>query len=247
MTTKKEIRFEKNLPFHISSRAVDGRKIFEDEADKCRFIFQMYAANVGRPAFNLHRQDINKAAYAILNGEEPSSKFVDIQHPPFVSFLSFALAFDHHHLCLVQNIDNGVSKYLQKLHGGFARYFNIKYKRKDTLFERQYSIVPIKSDLELAAVIRYINIKNPLDVYQPNWQDTGLKGGEDAFNFLVKYQFSNFPDLAGKRNSDIFLVLKQFFGKGKEIGATNKLEFVAFVKDYIQGNLTAYNKVFLEE
>ena len=35
----------KGQPFHIISRAVDEKKIFDNDADCYRFIFQMYAAN----------------------------------------------------------------------------------------------------------------------------------------------------------------------------------------------------------
>lgn len=247
MISKKEIRFEKSVPYHVISRAVEGKKIYASEEDVLRFIFQMYAANVGSPAFNLHRQDIKKAAWAILNGDKIPSKFIVIEHTPLVNFFSFVLVINHHHFILIPNVENGISKYLQKLHGGFAKYFNLKYNRKDVLFERQYKIIPIQTSFQLDAVIRYINVKNPLDVYQAGWREKGLKDWKKALKFLADYQFSSFPDLFGKRNSKI-LASKSILEKhlGKEI-TKHQNEFINFIKDYLQGNLTSYHPLFLEE
>lgn len=247
MISKKEISFEKSIPYHIVSRAVEGKKIYANKDDAFRFIFQMYAANVGKPAPNLYRRDIKRAAYAILKGEKIPPKFIIIEHAPLVNFLSFALVINHHHFCLVPNVKNGSSKYLQKLHGGFAKYFNLKYGRKDVLFERQYKIIPVRTSFQLDAVIRYINVKNPLDVYQSGWREEGLKNWQKAFKFLEDYQFSSFPDLFEKRNSKILAprpILEKYLGK--EI-TKNQTEFINFIKDYLQGKLASYYPLFLED
>lgn len=246
MVSKRGVQFEKATPFHIISRAIEGKKIFEKEGDRCRFIFQMYVANIGSPAYNLHRQDVKKAAYAILNGEKIPSKFIINQHPPLVNNLSFALVVNHHHFFLLQNIEKGIARYLQKVHGGFAKYFNLKHNRKDILFERQYGIVPIETNFQLDAVIRYINVKNPLDVYQPKWRKEGLKNKKKAFEFLGKYQFSSFPDIAGKRDSQIIAtsLLNEYCGE-KFRGTQG--EFVNFIKDYLEEDLVSYYPLYLEE
>lgn len=247
MISKKEIYFEKNTPFHIISRAVEGKEIYLKEDDALRFIFQMYAANVGSPGRNLHREDIKKVALAILNGEKISPKFIIVEHAPLVSFFSFVLVITHHHFILISNIEGGISKYLQKSHGGFAKFYNLKYGRKDVLFERQYKIIPIQTNFQLDAVLRYVNVKNPLDVYQPGWREKGLKDEKNALKFLNEYRFSSFPDLFGNRNSQI-LASRSILEKclGKEI-TKNKADFSNFIKDYLQENLAIYNPFFLEE
>jgi len=247
MVSKKEIYFEKVIPLHIISRAVEGRKIFLGENDALRFIFQMYAANVGSPGYSLHRRDINKIAQAILNGEQISQRFVTVKHPPLVDHLSFALSINHHHFISLQNVEGGLSKYLQKLHGGFAKYFNLKHGRKDILFERQSKIIPIQSNFQLDAVIRYVNIKNPLDVYQPGWREKGLKNKDTALEFLNQYPFSSFPDLFGQRDSKILApkeILEKYLGKEIE---ENQRSFLNFIEDYLQNNLLTHYPLFLEE
>ncbi len=238
------MRFEKFIPYHIVSRAVDGRQIFIEEEDALRFIFQMYVANHGRPSFNLHRQDIQKAAHAILNGEDLPGSFIVTEHSPLVDCLSFSLVVNHHHSILISNTDEGISRYLQKLHNGFAKYFNLKYHRQAALFARPYKIVPIKTEFQLSAVVRYINAKNPLDVFQPNWLIDGLKDEKEAISFLHNYQLSSFPDLFGSRSSKILApsaIIEQYLGK-----ETSRKEFMEFIKDYLHKNLTSFDPFFLE-
>lgn len=239
--------FEKSIPYHLLIRAVEKREIFVAEEDCWRFIFQMYAANIGRPAFNLNRRDIIKAAQAILYGEEIPKNFIIIEHPPLVNFFSFILVLTHNHFILVPNTLEGISKYTQKLKTGFAMYYNLKHARHGNLFEKPYKIIPIQTNSQLDAVLRYINVKNVLDVYQPGWQEKGLKDDEKAFRFLNDYQFSSFPDLFGKRNSKILAprsILEKYLGK--EI-TEQKSEYLNFLKDYLQKNLKSIYPIFLEE
>lgn len=247
MITKREIAFETSTPYHLLIRAVEKREIFVDEKDCWRFIFQMYAANIGRPALNLKRRDIIRAAQSILYGEEIPKNFIIIEHPPLVNIFSFDLVITHNHLILVPNTKAGISKYTQKLKTGFAMYYNLKHARQGNLFEKPYKIIPIQTNFQLDAVLRYVNVKNVLDVYQPGWQERGLKNEKEALEFLNKYQFSSFPDLFGKRNSKILAprpILEKYLGK--EI-TESKDEYLNFIKDYLQKNLKSFSPLFLEE
>lgn len=247
MISRSEISFDKSIPYHVLTRAVEKREIFANEEDCLRFIFQMYAANVGKPAFNLHRKDTIKVAKALLSGEEISEKFVIIEHPPLINFLSFTLVINHNHFIIVPNIEKGISIYLHKLNLGFAKYFNLKHNRQSNLFARPYKIIPIYTDFQLDAILRYVNVKNPLDIYQPGWREQGLKDWEEAFKFLENYQFSSFPDLFGERNSKI-LASKETIGKflGKEI-TSDREDFINFIKSYLQNQMLSYYPFFLEE
>lgn len=250
MILKETTKFEKFRPYHILTHTVEERKIFIEEPDALRFIFQMYAANIGRPAFNLYRREVIKAANALLRGEEMPKNLIIAEHPPYVDFLSFALTVNHYHFSVVPNFEKAIPKYMQKLNGGFAKYFNLKYNRKDNLFRRPYKIIPIQSNLQLDAVTYYINIKNPLDVYQPNWREKGLRNQKEAFDFLKNYQLSSFPDLFGERNSKILAPqdkLEKYLGRKINKNEASQAEFENFLKDYLQQKLISYNPLFLEE
>lgn len=230
----REIFFEKNQPLHILSRAVEDRKIFAREEDCYRFIFSIYAANIGRPTYNIRRIDIIKTAQALLRGEEISSKFIIKKHPPLVYLLDFALVITHHHFYLFPNSKNGVPLFMKKLKGGFAKYFNLKYSRQGSLFGARYKCIPIQTESQSDAIIRYISIINPLDVYQPGWREKGLKNLKEAYDFLKNYQFSSFPDRIGKRKSKILAsdeIWERYFLK-MDLGG--KRIYEKFVKNFLK-------------
>jgi len=189
MFTRKELTREKLIPCHIVSRTIGGLNIF-DEQDNClRFILQIYAANLGKPGLNLHRQNISQAAFDLLEGKDPSSELVKIEHSPLVNIISFALIKDHVHFILSGNEDNGISKFLNKLNLGFAKYFNIKNQRLGALFAKPFKIARILGDTQLNSIVWYINIKSPLEINQD----------------FQEYKFSSFLDLFGQRQSKIII------------------------------------------
>lgn len=247
MNSRREISFEKSILYHLLIRAVEEREIFVTEEDCWRFIFQIYAANIGSPARNLHRKDIIKTAQAILYGEKIPEKMIIVEHPPLVNIFSKVLVVNHNHFILTPNIKNGIPKYTHKLKTGFAMYFNLKHNRRGNLFEKPYKIIPIQTNFQLDAVLRYVNVKNVLDVFQPDWQEKGLKDEKEALEFLNQYQFSSFPDLFGKRNSKILAprsIIEKYLGK--EI-TENKEEYLNFIKDYLQKKMRSFYPLFLEE
>lgn len=247
MVLRKEISFDQTIPYHIITRAVDGKEIFVKEENYLRCIFQMYAANIGRPAPHLHQKDLIKAALALLNGEDIPKKLIVVEHSPLVYNLSFNMVINHNHFILVPRVEGGISKYMQNWKTGFAMYYNLKHGRKGNLFERPYKIIPIQTNFQLDAVLNYVNVKNTLDVLQPGWREKGLKNWKDTFNSLGNYQFSSFPDLFGQRNSKI-LALREEIEKflGKEI-TTNKEDFLKFIEAYLQDQFRQYYPFFLEE
>jgi len=242
----RRIFFEKNQPVHILSRAVEGIKIFEQEDDCYRFIFQFYAANLGKRGFNIKGKDIIKAAQVLLQGEKIPSKFIVKQHPPLVHVLDFALVINHYHFYLLPSIENSLPLLMQKLNNGFAKYFNLKHNRRDALFGSRYKSILVKTEFQSDAVSRYISIINPLDVFQPAWREKGLKNWEKAFKFLENYQFSSFPEKIGKRKAKILApqeILESYSFKRDPKG---QKEYSKFVEDFLKQKLISFQPLFLE-
>jgi hypothetical protein len=236
--------FEENLPLHVLSRSVEDRKIFKKEENCYRFIFQIYAANVGKPALNLQRRDVIKAAQAILNGEEPSSEFVIKEHLPLVYLFDFVLPVTHFHLYLLPKSKKSLSLFMKKLKGGFAKYFNLKNLRQGTLFAGPYKSIQIESQNQSDAVIRYITIINTLDVYQPGWREKGLKDWKGAYNFLVNFQFSSFPDRIGKRRAKILAPPEIYEKYSLRMGGEK--EFKKFTENFFKEKFVYFDSLFLE-
>jgi len=235
---------EKNLPVHVISRAVEGRKLFNTEEYCYRFIFQMYAASIGKPNYNLYRKDVMKAGQALLNGENISSKFVLKEHSPLVEIIDFVLPITHFHLYLLPSSKENLAIFMKKLKGNFAKYFNLKNSRSGSLFDGPYKSVQVKTQTQSQAVIRYITVVNSLDVYQPGWRKKGLKNIGGAFKFLKDFQFSSFPDRIGKRKAK-FLASPKIYKK-YDLTMGGKKEFKAFVKDFLEEKFRPFESFFFE-
>lgn len=54
--------------------------------------------------------------------------------PSLVAFIAYCLNSNHYHFILKQLVDSGISEFMKRL-GGYAKYFNIKYKRVGSLFQ----------------------------------------------------------------------------------------------------------------
>jgi hypothetical protein len=237
-------KFDVNYPVHVISRAMDGRKIFSNEEDCFRFIFQVYAINIGSPARNLWRQDIIRVAQAILHGEEISPRFIIKEHEPFVHFLDFSLVVNHNHLYLLPNIENGIPIFMGRLNNGFAQYYNLKHNRRGTLFDCPYRAVITKNQFQADGVSRYVSVINPLDVFQPGWREDGLKNKEEALKFLKSYQFSSFLDKIGERKSKI-LAPSEILEKYLTLGCDTQT-YQEFVKSFLEDRSSLPCEFFLE-
>ena len=189
MPKRKEILTEKIRPYHILGKAVEGREIFDREEDRARFVFQMYAPNIGKPVINVYRKDIFLISNALLKGEEIPKGYITQEHDPLVHIFSFVLTKDRYNLGLVPVKKEGIPLYMQKLNLGFAKYYNLKNKRKGTLFEGRFKAAPIVSPAQLEIVVKYINIKKVIALHNQS--------------ALPEYPYSSFPDLFGSRTSHL--------------------------------------------
>jgi len=233
MPRRKEQLHQIGRPYHISNRAVEGREIFGSKEDCGRFLFQMYAANIGSPAPNMHRVDIDEIVQKLFKGEDIAKDFIRVEHPPLVEFFSFALARDRYHLGIVPTIKEGISRYMQKLNLGFAKYYNLKHGRRGSLFETRFQASSLRTPKHLTSLAHHINIKSILDLYQPDWQTKGLNDQDDAVRFLNEYPYSSFPDIFRDRGS-VFIPLSARSELRKFIKIKGeKKEIVEIANEYI--------------
>lgn len=226
-------RFEKDKPVHITSRALID--IFKEKDDCYRFVFQFFAANLGKRGTNVFAKDAVKAGEALLRGEDIPQKFVVKEHPPFVRLIDFSLVANHYHFYLLpNNSENAIPVLMGRLNNGFAKFFNIAHNRKDAVFGSRYRDVAIKDDRQSYAVTRYVSIINPLDVFQPGWREAGLEDWQKAKEFLENYEFSSFLDRIGKRNTKILApaeILEQYsFG----VSSVGREEYREFVEEFLK-------------
>ncbi|MBN2197630.1 transposase [Candidatus Wolfebacteria bacterium] len=210
--------------YHILNRGTDKRKIFLDEKDYLRFIHDLFEFNDENQAFNIghffNKEYIDVRRQYIENRKKRKL---------LVEILAFCLMPNHYHLLLKPKKDSGVSEFIKKINGGYAKYFNNRYQRTGTLFQGKYKSILIKQDAHLIHLPYYIHL-NPLDLKFPEWRNRELKNYKAAMKFLENYRWSSFPDYIGKKNFPSITqreFLKDFFEGTKNY----KKEMEKFLKE----------------
>lgn len=180
--------------YHILNRGVDKRNIFLEENDYIRFIHDLYEFNDINPAPNVYYyfnkyKDVRRPY--IVEGRKKRERLVDV--------LCFCLMPNHYHLMLVPKVENGLTLFMKKLNGGYAKYFNEKYQRTGTLFERRFKRILIKREGHFVYLPFYIH-SNPLDLKYPEWREKKLRDLGEAVKFLENYRWSSHLDYLGAKN-----------------------------------------------
>ena len=135
--------------YHIYNRGVDKRNIFNDLFDLKRFLQIMEEFNVEDPIGSLYQNQF------IKQNDKLSGKATKL-----VKFIAYCLNPNHYHFILTPLVDKGIEKFMHKIGGGYARYFNEKYKRNGSLFGAKFKSKHIDSNGYLLQASSYVNLNN---------------------------------------------------------------------------------------
>jgi putative transposase len=186
--------------YHIIQRGVEERKIFLDEEDHLRFINSLLIFNDSKPA--------PWGIRAFWNQRGPSSLIDYFPKNPFIEIHAFALLDNHFHLLVRQVTEKGITNFMRKI-GGYAYFFNKKYKRVGPLFQGRFKSVLVKDTEQIKHIFVYIHC-NPLAIIMPSWKEKGIDDSEKSINFLEEYKWSSYLDYLGKDNFPN-IIKKDFF------------------------------------
>lgn len=189
--------------YHTILRAIDDNLIFKDVNDYYRGIFSIYEFNNANPVEIWRRRRdriVEKKKEKKWEVGSPTISLPD-KRDRFVDILAFCFMPNHIHLLLKQIRDNGISKFMQKVGGGYGRYFNDKYKRKGYVFQNRFKSVHIKDDNQFKTVVPYI-FANPIALIELNYKEKGIQNHsiDDAVKFLEDYKWSSYQDCIGIKN-----------------------------------------------
>ena len=200
--------------YHIIIKRISNELLFENIDDYYRGIFSVYEFNNANPVEirnrrykiaslkkALRRPDLRKA-YGGRVSVNSSGIIIPDERDRLVEVLLFCFMPTHIHLLLRQLKDNGISLYIKKMGGGYARYFKDKHQieQRGYFFQDRFKAVHIKNDNQLRTVFVYIHI-NPTSLIEPGWKEKGIKNPEKVIKFLEKeYRWSSLWDYLGKKN-----------------------------------------------
>ncbi|MEK7562754.1 MAG: transposase [Patescibacteria group bacterium] len=240
--------FKNGQIYHAISRALDNNLIFKDVNDYYRGIFSIYEFNNANPVTIQTRRKARIAFKNLLKKADRRPTSIQLietdKRDRLVDILAFCFMPNHIHLLLKQIKDNGISKFMQKLGGGYGRYFNDKYKRKGHVFQDAFKSVHIKNDKQFMVVSNYI-FTNPIALIEPEWKEHGIRkhSVKEVMKFLENYKWSSYQDSIGIKNFNS-VTQRDFLLEmvGEEKGYKNVVE------DWITGkkDLAKYDKLFLE-
>ncbi|MEO0094212.1 MAG: transposase [candidate division WOR-3 bacterium] len=179
--------------YHIFNRGVEKRKIFLDDKDYFRFLHDLYEFNDLNAALNINYY------FSHQNYGNQVSIVRPRERKLLVDVLCFCLMPTHFHLLVRQIRDDGIKLFLQKLTGGYARYFNTKYKRVGPLFQGPFKAILIEKENYFLHLSRYIHL-NPVELIQPDWKEQGIKDWTEVNKFLAAYRWSSLLDYIGINN-----------------------------------------------
>ena len=216
--------------YHVYNRGVDGRKIFQEPEDYLRFIHDLYEFNDENPALPYKWVKKKREEF----GLQPERR-------PIVNILCFCLMPNHYHLLIQPCQEDGVTKFMRKLGTGYTMYFNTKYQRSGALFQGKFKHILIKSERYFLHLTRYIHL-NPLDLFQSDWREKGIRNLNKTRVFLEKYRWSSFLDYTGKKKFSSVIcqdLICSLYPEGDK--------YKQFVLDYVKTDLEKIKDLILED
>lgn len=187
--------------YHIVSRAVGDTVVFDNESDFYRGIFSIYEFNTLEPVIIRERRRVRNQFKKENNNYRRrtsviSKEWID-KRDRLVDTLAFSFMPNHLHLILKQLKDNGITEFMKKVNGGYAKYFNEKYGRQGHLFNK-FRAVHIKNDEQLKNAFVYVHT-NLISLIEPGWKEKGIKNPKKVIEFLENNKRHSYPDYLGKK------------------------------------------------
>lgn len=179
--------------YHVMSRGVDKRTIFQEDRDYLRFIHDLFVFNDEKNSARSDRR--NPPTCEVGDPDDLACR----QRKLLVNLHAFCLMPNHYHLLIEPLKENGLSRFLQKLNVGYAKYFNIKHERKGALFESRFKRIEVISEAHFIHLPYYIH-SNPLDLFDRGWRTGEIADPQRALEFLMNYPWSSHLNYCGKKN-----------------------------------------------
>ena len=179
--------------YHIYNRGVDKRDIFNNKKDLFRFVESMCEFNNVEGIISL----------ANLRKTQIEAKPLS---ESLVSIVTYCLNPNHFHFVLKQLKDDGIAKFMRKLQGGYAYYFNMKNSRTGSLFQGPFKSQVINNENYFNKIIGYTNKNYKVHKIPQNKLDL-------VFASDYEYENNNFKIVSkeeGKKVLEIFNGSKNF-------------------------------------
>ena len=168
--------------YHLYSRGIDKRVVFETPSDFQRFTKLLYLGNDHKEINLEFLKDVPYAEIFSLPREKQ-----------LVAIGGYCLMRNHPHLLVQEKTDGGITKFMHKIGTAYTSYFNRKYDRIGNLMVKPFRSKHISDDRYLKRVTQYIHL-NPAELFEKDWKRGALKNSKSLENNLLTYSYSSLPD-----------------------------------------------------
>lgn len=200
--------------YHIYNRGNSKQVVFHDTADYERFVSLLYIANSAKKfkVDRLSRQDL----------------YIFDRGTPLVAIGAWTLMPNHFHILVTPSVENGVSKFMQKITTAYSMYYNQKYRRTGSLFEGKFKSTHVVDDRYLKYLYAYIHL-NALKLVDSNWKHNLSK---KIIQSIANYRYSSYQDYVSDKRLFRAIIspaaFPEFFGEAME---KDILEWVMYRQD----------------
>ena len=215
--------------YHLFNRGAHKQAIFTSEEDYRRFLVLLYFSNttervqLGNLLQNQGRSLID------LFGEHIDQSLVDI--------FAYTLMPNHFHLVIRQKVDGGISTFMKKLATAYSMYFNLKYDHSGVLFQGRFKSRHVGNEAYFRYIFSYVHL-NSLDLFEPGWEEKGIRDLNGARSYVNSYPYSSFFDYSG--NNRVEKVLLSLSQAPEFLTTQNDLEIL--LQSFNQGRSLIVNK-----
>jgi len=153
MATIRKVSLVNGEIYHIFNKSIAKYKIFNIEKEFLRMV----------RLFSYYQQERGMKFSQWIKKKKQSSKAKSLKGDKLIDIIAYCVMPTHIHLVLKQLKDKGISVFMSQISNSYARYFNIKHKRKGPLWEKEFQNVLVSTDEQLLHLSRYIHL-NPVTV-----------------------------------------------------------------------------------
>ncbi|MFH1092950.1 MAG: transposase [Candidatus Omnitrophota bacterium] len=142
--------------YHVLTKSIAGFKVFNQKKDFLRVIHSF-------KFFQTNNRPVSFSRYNICLQQEMEDvrKYLKSDGTDKVTIVAYCIMPTHLHLILRENIEQGMSSFMNNVLNSYTRYFNIKHNRKGPLWEGRFKRVVVEDDEQLLHLTRYIHL-NPV-------------------------------------------------------------------------------------
>lgn len=183
----RRVQFSEGEFYHLYNRGVDKRKVFTSPIEYKRFIAYLYFLN----DVENRRFDYVLKTNQMWKAKPPKKQLVAIG--------AYCLIPNHFHLYVTPLVENGISKFMQRLQTAYTMYFNQSHDRTGALFQGTFKAEHVARDQYAKYLFSYIHL-NPAKLKEPKWKEVGARNLRGLRDYIRSYPYSSMGEYVARKH-----------------------------------------------